>query len=113
MQIISWNTSEFKAGEVLVNVLTQNSSSKEIQILMAENSLMKEHKAPFDISVQVLKGELEFSVENETQILKELDMISLEANKAHSLRALKDTIVRLSLAKGDSIARVQGVLKRP
>lgn len=27
MQIISWNTSEFKAGEVLVNVLTQNSNS--------------------------------------------------------------------------------------
>lgn len=112
MQIISWNSTEFKAGEVVVNVLTQNANSKEIQILMAKNSLMSEHKAPFDITVQVLKGEIEFTAQ-ETQVLKELDMISLEANKeAHSLHALKDSIVRLSLAKNDSFKRVQGILKR-
>lgn len=110
MQVISWNSSEFKAGQVLVNVLAQNASAKEIQILMAQNSTMKEHKAPFDISVQVLRGEVEFSVQDDTKMLKELDMVSLKANEAHSLRALQDSIVRLSLAQADTLTRVQGVL---
>ena len=111
MQVISWGVAEFKAGQVQVNVLAQNESAKEIQILMGKDSVMKEHKAPFDISVQVLRGEVEFSVQNDTKMLKELDMVNLKANEPHSLRALKDSIVRLSLAQADTLARVQGVLK--
>ena len=113
MQVISWQTAEFKAEQVQVNVLAQNASAKEIQILMGQDSEMKEHQAPFDISVQVLRGEIEFSAQNDTAVLKELDMVSLKANEPHSLRALKDSIVRLSLAQADTLARVQGVLKRP
>lgn len=112
MQVVSWKNDNFESGKVLVHVLAQNSNAKEIQILMAQNSTMKEHKAPFDISVQVLRGELEFTVANETVTLKELDMISLKANEAHSLHALKDSIVRLSLAQSDTINRLQTVLKK-
>lgn len=39
MQIISWN--RFKAGEVLVNVLTQNSNSY--------GTKQPEHKAPISV----------------------------------------------------------------
>lgn len=113
MQVISWEQAQFKAEQVQVNVLAQNASAKEIQILMGQDSEMKEHKAPFDISVQVLRGEVEFSVGDDTAVLKELDMVCLKANEPHSLRALKDSIVRLSLAQADTLARVQGVLKRP
>ena len=113
MQVISWQSAKFEPEKVAVNVLAQNASAKEIQILMAQGSQMKEHKAPFDISVQVLRGEVEFSVSGDTAVLKELDMVSLKANEPHSLRALKDSIVRLSLAQADTLARVQGVLKCP
>ena len=111
MQVISWKNGGFESGKVLVNVLSQNSNTKEIQILMASGAAMNEHKAPFDISVQVLCGEIEFVVGSDKAVLKELDMVSLKANEAHSLRALKDSIVRLSLAQGDSISRVESVLK--
>lgn len=113
MQVISWQSAKFEREKVAVSVLAQNASAKEIQILMGQGSQMKEHKAPFDISVQVLRGEVEFSVQNDTQVLKELDMVSLKANEPHSLRALQDSIVRLSLAQADTLARVQGVLKKP
>lgn len=113
MQVISWQNAEFQQEKVAVNVLAQNASAKEIQILMPQDSVMKEHKAPFDISVQVLRGVVEFSVGDDTAVLKDLDMVSLKANETHSLRALKDSIVRLSLAQADTLARVQGVLKRP
>lgn len=113
MQVISWQNAKFQQEKVAVNVLAQNASAKEIQILMPQNSTMKEHKAPFDISVQVLRGEVEFSVGDERAVLKDLDMVCLKANQIHALRALKDSIVRLSLAQADTIERVQGVLKRP
>lgn len=113
MQVISWQNAKFQQEKITVNVLAQNASAKEIQILMAQDSVMKEHKAPFDISVQVLRGVVEFSVGDDTAVLKDLDMVSLKANETHSLRALKDSIVRLSLAQADTLARVQGVLKRP
>lgn len=111
MEIISWQSTDFQSEQVKVNVLAQNNSAKEIQILMAENSVMKEHKAPFAISVQVLSGEVKFSVFDEAATLRALDMVCLDALVPHSLHALKDSIVRLSLAKNDSIERVESVVK--
>lgn len=110
-QVTHWSEAELIKGEVKVNVLAQNNASKEIQIAMGEGGEMKEHKAPFAISVQVLSGYIHFEVEKEIFELKALDMISLEANIPHSLKALKDSIVRLSLAHGDSVQRVNAVLK--
>lgn len=110
MNIISWGNAKFQK-EITINAMTQNSNAKEIQILMPKNSVMKEHKAPFDISVQVLCGEIEFSICDDTARLKTLDMVSLMANEAHSLRAMEDSIVRLSLAQGDNVSRVENVAR--
>lgn len=103
MEVISWNNTEFIQGQIDIKVLSENKSAKEIQIIMAENALMKEHKAEFDITVQVLKGKIEFNIKNEKIILAELDMIALQASVPHSLYALKDSVIRLSLAKQVSI----------
>ncbi|TQR29560.1 cupin [Campylobacter sp. MIT 99-7217] len=111
MQVISWKNENFTQKDISINVLAQNHSSKEIQIIMPKDSIMKEHIAPYDISVQLLQGELEFVVKDEKFLLKELDMICLEAKIPHSLKALQDSIVRLSLAKSDDVARVSKVLK--
>ncbi len=113
MQIISWQETNFEPLKVQITPLAENESAKEIKIAMAKDSTMPNHKAPFDISVQVLKGEIEFEVAGKNLHLKELDMICLKANEAHSLKALKDSIIRLSLSKKDSAARVSAVLKKP
>lgn len=112
MQILSWSKAEFEPLKVKITPLVENENTKEIQILMAKDSQMPDHKAPFDISVQVLKGAIDFEVRNEVLRLNELDMITLKANEAHSLRALQDSIVRLSLSKLDSVSRVSGILKK-
>lgn len=54
-----------------------------------------------------------FEVEKEKFELNVLDMISLEANVAHSLGGLENSIIRLSLNKSDSVQRVNAVLKKP
>lgn len=113
MQIMKWSREEFSPKEVKINVLIDNESGKEIQILMAKDSIMKEHKAPFAIHVQVLSGKIWFEVENKKLELNALDMISLAANVPHSLGGIQDSIIRLSLSKFDSIQRVSAVLKKP
>ncbi|PZT48164.1 cupin [Helicobacter valdiviensis] len=112
MKITNWNEIDFAPKEVKINVLVENENTKEIQILLAKDSKMSEHKAPFAICVQVLKGKILFKVKEEYE-LNALCMISLEANVEHSLYALEDSIVRLSLAKNDSAKRVSAVLKKP
>ncbi|ELG8507135.1 cupin domain-containing protein [Campylobacter jejuni] len=113
MKITQWNKADFSPKEVKINVLIDDEHSKEIQILLAKDSVMKEHKAPFAIRVQVLSGKIWFEVEKEKFELNALDMISLEANVAHSLGGLENSIIRLSLNKSDSVQRVNAVLKKP
>ncbi|ARJ56516.1 cupin domain-containing protein [Campylobacter cuniculorum] len=113
MKITKWNEAEFSPKEVKINVLIDNESGKEIQILLAKDSIMKEHKAPFSIHVQVLSGKIIFEVQNEKLELNALDMISLNPNIPHSLSALENSIVRLSLSKADNIQRLNAVLKKP
>lgn len=113
MRITKWSEVEFSPKEVKINVLIDDEKGKEIQILLAKDSVMKEHKAPFAIHVQVLSGKIWFEAKNEKFELNALDMISLEANVSHSLGGLEDSIVRLSLSKLDSIQRVNAVLKKP
>lgn len=113
MQVISWSKSDFAPQAVQITPIVENESAKEIKITMVKDAQMPNHKAPFDISVQVLRGEIDFEVAGELLRLKELDMICLKANEPHSLRALQDSIVRLSLSKKDSAARVSAVLKKP
>lgn len=110
MQIKKCGENEIKSG-VNIEKIFENLSSKEIIITMSQDSVMKEHKAEGEIYIQILKGEMEFSVESEKIILKELDIINLEANIAHSLKAIKDTMIRLTLSKNDSEKRVFRVIK--
>nr|WP_240944813.1 hypothetical protein [Campylobacter fetus] len=50
-----------------------------------------------------------FYVNEKESRLDEFDLITLDANIPHSLEALSDSIIRLSLAKSDSESRVFNV----
>lgn len=110
MQVLNWNVDKFDG--VQANKMHEMGGTKEIRISMQSGAEMKEHSAPGDIMVQVLSGEIEFSVEAQVFNLKSLDMITLKANVPHSLKALKDSIIRLSLSKNDNVSRVFGVLQK-
>lgn len=109
MQKIVWKSCEFEG--VIVDKMHDMGGVKEISIRLAKDAVMKEHKAPGAIMVHVLRGEIDFCVNDEVLNLKELDMVALDSNVSHSITALKDSIIRLSLSKNDSVSRVFGVLK--
>ncbi len=102
---------KFSDESVVITPMLDSDFGKEIRIAFKEGQVMKEHKTKFPIAVMTLKGAIEFSVKGEVFILNAGDVITLEGNVMHELKALDESVVRLSLHKGDTVARVKGVLK--
>lgn len=67
--------------------------SKEIRIVFKKGQVMKDHKAPFAIIVQVVKGIIDFGVHNEIHQLNTGDMVALKAHEVHNLLAVEESIV--------------------
>lgn len=71
---------------------------------------MKEHKTSFPIVVQLVEGKIDFTVSGEVLNLAKGDLIALDGGVPHSLDALEESIVRLTLTKADQVDRVKQVL---
>lgn len=97
----------FNDHKVAIKVLLETDFTKEIRIVMKEGQEMKEHKAPLPIVVQVVQGEIDFGVSGERISLRAGNIIALEPSVPHDLIAKEDSIIRLTLSKGDHVDRVQ------
>ncbi|WP_299669991.1 cupin [uncultured Polaribacter sp.] len=101
---------KFNTSKPAVSMLLETDFSKEIRIVFKKGQLMKDHKAPFPIVVQVLKGSINFGIQAEIKQLNTGDLITLNSNTVHNLTATEESIVRLTLSKSDSFKRVEKVL---
>lgn len=68
-----------------------------VLIGMHENAALKTHTAKGDIHVQVLEGQVNFMAEQQTILLDKGNMIALEANIPHSVLAIKESFILLTL----------------
>ena len=93
------NNINYSDSKPHVEVLLESDFSKEIRISFKAGQVMAEHKAPRPIVVQTISGSIAFEVNQQTHQLNQGEMISLEANIPHSLKAKTDSIIRLSLSK--------------
>ena len=96
----------------LISVLFETDTTKEIRIVMKANQVMKEHKTSYPITVELFDGELNFGVNGEVTKLVKGDIAALDANVHHDLIATKDSIIRLTLSKQDSVERVVKVSEK-
>ncbi|AFV97320.1 MULTISPECIES: cupin domain-containing protein [unclassified Sulfuricurvum] len=101
----------FGDTQPVITPLITNEFTKEIRIVFRAGQSMKAHKTSFPITVMIVSGEIDFGIGEERMIFGAGDVIALKPNVIHDLNAIEDSIVRLSLHKGDSVARVSGVLK--
>lgn len=110
MKIASLNENlVYNEKKPAISILIETESSKEIRITFKKGQLMKEHKTPFPIIVEIFKGAIDFGVNGTKQHLKAGKLIALEGDVPHDLIAVEDSIVRLSLSKKDKVERVQNV----
>ncbi len=100
---------EYKENKPAISVLLETDHSKELRIAMRTGQLMKKHKTPFPIVVEIFEGEIDFGVQGEVMKLVKGDIIALEASVPHDLKATIDSIIRLTLSKSDSSKRVMKV----
>ena len=73
---------------------------------------MKKHRTPFPIVVEIFEGGIDFGVNGNVHALQKGDLIALDGGVPHDLKATQDSIVRLSLNRGDTAKRVEDVAKK-
>jgi len=95
-----------------IKLLFESDSTKEIRIVFRKGQLMKEHKTSFPITVEIFEGAIDFGVAGNISHLIKGDLVALPAATPHDLHATADSIVRLSLAKSDTVQRVKSVLEK-
>ena len=105
------NQVEYNEKHPAIKVLLDTESGKEIRIAFKKGQLMKEHKTAFPIVVEIFEGSIDFGVNGEVHRVNRGDLLTLKANIPHDLKALEDSIVRLSLNKADTAKRVEDVAK--
>lgn len=78
--------------------LFKSETMRIVLIGLHENAELKPHKANGVISVQVLEGRIEFATEQQTTQLEKGQMIALQENITHSVKALTEGFFLLTLA---------------
>lgn len=102
---------QFNDNKPAIQVLFETQSGKEIRIAFKDGQIMKEHKTPYPIVVEVHEGDIDFGVQGEIHRLRSGDLISLDGGVPHDLKANAQSIVRLSLNAADTVNRVENVVK--
>ena len=69
-----------------------------VLITMENAAKMKEHHADGTISVQVLKGQIRFSVHGKPHDLKSGNLLTLSASIKHEVEALEDSAFLLTIS---------------
>lgn len=100
---------EFHESKLVVTVLFETSFTKEARIAMKAGTEMKKHQTSFPIVVEIVESNIIFGVQNEKMNLDKGDLIALESFIPHDLKALKDSIIRLTLSKNDQSEREQTI----
>ena len=88
----AWQTSDRNAMAVY-----KTNGMCIVLIALHEEAVMKKHTAEGIISVQVLEGEINFSIDDQSLVLKKGQMIALHKELPHSVKAIKESVFLLTL----------------
>ena len=88
----AWQTSDRNAMAVY-----KTNGMRIVLIALHEEAVMKKHTAEGIISVQVLEGEINFSIDDQSLVLKKGQMIALHKGLPHSVKAIKESVFLLTL----------------
>jgi quercetin dioxygenase-like cupin family protein len=100
-----WPTGHF------AKTLFKKSDFRMVLIMMERGAILKEHHADGTISVQVLRGSIDFRVQGETHSLQGSSVLTLGASIKHEIEARDDSAILLTIA-WPSGEKLQGMKHR-
>ena len=84
-------------AETKTHTLVKTPSLEVIRLVMPAGKILAEHKAPGEITVQCLEGEVRFYVDSQERLLTAGDWLYLEAGVLHALTAVSDASLLVTL----------------
>ncbi len=89
-------------GAIVSKPLLNEPSIRQVVFAMDSGQELNEHRAPFVAVVQMIDGEVDFTVEGQTHTLAAGAWLSMPADAPHSLVANKPSRFTLTLVKTSS-----------
>lgn len=88
----TWENSDRNAMTVY-----KTNGMRIVLIALHEDAILKTHTADGIISVQVLEGEIIFSTDDQSVVIRKGQMIALHKGLPHSVKAIKESVFLLTL----------------
>lgn len=83
--------------ETKTHTLLKTDNVEVLRLVLPAGKHLAEHKAPGEITVQCLEGEIKFTSPSGTQTLQAGEMLFLNAAELHAVDAIKDSSVLVTL----------------
>lgn len=80
---------DYVAGQIAKEVIISNDSGIVIEMAFDKGCELPTHVAQADVLVQILEGEMDFTIEGEVHHLKAGQFITMKPNTHHSLKAVE------------------------
>ncbi|MEJ7736844.1 MAG: cupin domain-containing protein [Chitinophagaceae bacterium] len=89
---VTWENNDRNAMTVY-----KTNGMRIVLIALHEDATLKKHTADGIISVQVLEGEIIFTTDDQSVVIRKGQMIALHKGLPHSVKALKESVFLLTL----------------
>ncbi len=83
----------------ITKTLIKTQHVEVIRMVLPAGKLLSEHKAPGEIIVQCLEGDITFTTLGEAKSLRAGDMLYLAADEPHALEAVEDSSFILTIVR--------------
>ncbi len=91
---------EYSEGGIISKTLMENSVGNLTLFSFDVDEFISEHSAPFDAVVQVIEGEIEFTVGDDVLLGKSGSILIMPANIPHAVKAKKASKMLLTMIRG-------------
>ena len=92
---------EYASKSIVSRQLVKNSAGNITLFAFDQDEQLSEHTAPFDAVCQILDGEAQIRVADQTYVLESGMMIIMPANVPHALYAPRKFKMMLTMIKGE------------
>lgn len=92
-----------KIASTKTHTIFKTDAMEAIRLVLPAGKQIAEHKAPGEITVHCLEGQINFSVDGTLRVLSGGEMLYLEAAEPHAVEAVKDSTVLVTIIFGKNL----------